>query len=131
VSGGVKASTETSGHLADVVYVTIASVSAHIDDNASIDRLLAVVPQGKRIRTELSRPILVRKWHEATGQSFWIASDGASVRCLAVSGLSALDMRTVWARIQELHAHAEVSLSACRLRDLIETELDVVADLVN
>jgi hypothetical protein len=131
MSGSVKQSTESARSLPDGVYVTIASVSAHIDNYAAIGRLLAAVPQGERIRTDLSRPLLVRKWHEPTGQSFCIASDGASVRCVAVSGLPAKDMRAVWARVEDLLRHREISLSACGLRDLIETELDVVADLVN
>jgi hypothetical protein len=40
-------------------------------------------------------------------------------------------MRQVWSSFEDLLAHAEFPLSACRLRDLIETELDLVADLVN
>jgi hypothetical protein len=129
MSGGHTA--EPTRNLRNAPHVTIRSVSAHIDDSAAIGRLLAGVPHGERIRPHLSRPLLLRKWHEPTGQGFCIASDATRVRCVAVSGLSAREIRVVWMRLEDILTHADFVPTACRLRDLVETELDVVAYLVN
>jgi hypothetical protein len=115
----------------DAATTRIASTSARVTDLTEVCRMLDGLHNAGRIRNKLSKRMFARQWHEASERSFWITSDGATASCLTVSGLTADETATLGRSFDERRAHVEFVLSACTLRDMIEAELDVTADLVN
>jgi hypothetical protein len=109
----------------------IASISAPVADIAATCRMLVGLRSAGRIRKNLSAPLFVRQWQEATERSFWITSDGATALCLTVSGLTADETAAVGRSFDERRSFVEFALSASTMRDIIEAELDVVVELVN
>jgi hypothetical protein len=109
----------------------VASVSAQVANVAATCRMLEGLRHAQRIRKNLSRPLFVRQWHQATERSFWITSDGSTALCLTVSGLTADQTATIGKSFDERRVYTELPLSACTMRDIIEAELDVAVSLVN
>jgi hypothetical protein len=109
----------------------IASASARVTNLSATCRMLEGLRDARRIRSNLSRPLFVRQWHQATERSYWITSDGATALCLTVSGLTAAETATIGKSFDERRSQVEFALSACTMRAIIEAELDVTVDLVN
>jgi len=70
-------------------------------------------------------------WDDSTQCASWIASDGAHVRCVTVTGLLVLEMADMWVSFGERISRARFNLSAQLVRDIIEAEIDVPVALVN
>jgi hypothetical protein len=94
-------------------------------------RLLAGVPQADKIRDKLIEPLLFQHWDEFTERAIWVASDGSTVRCVTVTGLSAREMANMWVSFNERLSRARFNLSAQLVREIIEAEIDVSVALVN
>src|SRR5688572_13004491 len=75
----------------------VSSLSASICNGPETDLLLARVPGAGALREKLMEPLLFQHWDEPTQRAIWIASDGTHVRCVTVTGLSALEMADMWA----------------------------------
>jgi len=109
----------------------ITSLSAALSDAPETNRLLAEVPQAGAIREKLAEPLLFQHWDELTQRAIWIASDGSHVRCVTVTGLSALEMADMWLSFNQRLLRAKFNLSPQLVREIIEAEIDVSVVLVS
>jgi hypothetical protein len=107
----------------------ITSTRARIADPFALNRLLGEVPQGDQIRHELSRPYFTRRWQQSMQRSFWIASDGTTVTCLTVIGLSADEMVAVWLSFDDYRHRPGFTFSARSLSEIIHAELGISAEI--
>ena len=70
--------------------VYVEEVLARLSDEPALARLLASIPTiPQSVRPLLSKPFFGRKWDCAKQLDHWLASDGATVVCLKISGASA------------------------------------------
>ncbi len=102
----------------------VSSLSASICNVPDTARLLAQVPQGGALSEKLAEPMLFQHWDAPTQRAIWIASDGARVRCVTVTGLSELEMADMWVSFSERISRASFNLSPQLVRDIIEAEID-------
>ena len=109
----------------------ITSLTAALGDASETSRLLAEVPQAAAIREKLAEPFLFQHWDDLTERAIWIASDGSHVRCVTVTGLSALEMADMWLSFNQRLSRAKFNLSPQLVRDIIEAEIDVSVVLVS
>ena len=109
----------------------VSSQSAVIADDHEVDRLLAAVPYGEKIRDRLGERLLFQHWDDAGQRAIWVSSDGDVARCVMVSGLSPQEMAGIWIGFNERLERASFHLSAQLVRDIIETEMDASVVLVH
>jgi hypothetical protein len=114
-----------------MIETRISSARARVADGGALYRLLEDVPQAEEIRARLAAPFFTRRWHQLTERSFWIASDGTTVLCLTVSGLSADEMVAVWVSFDDYRKRSGFTLSAHSLSEVIQAELGLSVELVN
>ncbi len=114
-----------------MIETRISTAKARVTDSGALLRLLDGVPQAQEIRDQLSKPFFTRRWEQSTARSYWIASDGATVLCLTVSGLSADEMVAIWVSFDDYRKRDGFKLSARSLGAVIEEELGLSVELVN
>jgi hypothetical protein len=109
----------------------VASASADISDAGATARLLAGVPHGDELRDRLAEPLLFQHWDEPSQSAFWIASNGAEIRCVTVTGLTMKEMGEIWINVNDRLSRAHFAISPQLVREVIEAEIDVGVELVN
>jgi hypothetical protein len=109
----------------------VASTSAHLSNVLAMERLLELVPFGGELRALLIEPLLFQHWDDATERAFWLASDGAEVRCVTITGLGALQMADLWSRFHDGISRAQFNISPQLVREIIEARMRVSVELVN
>lgn len=100
--------------------VAVRRTEARLDDRDALDRLLAPLPEGEDLKPRLGAPFFARAWDAGARLDHWIASDGARVVCLTVSGLTLKQAAEVRVRWDAAHARAELTEEA--LADLIAAQ---------
>jgi hypothetical protein len=96
-----------------------------------MERLLAAVPHGGELRGRLAEPLLFQHWDEPSQSAFWVASDGAAVRCVTVTGLTMKEMGDIWINFYDRISRARFLISPQLVREIIEAETDTAVELVN
>ncbi len=91
--------------------IRILRADAALNDAEALDKLLEPVVDQLAFRKALAakEPYLGQLWHEETGREHWIASDGRSVCCLTVSGLTKVQAENVRARWRQLYIDVGVT----------------------
>jgi len=109
----------------------ISSVCAKVADARALNRLLYEVPDADEIREQLCKPFFARRWQQSMQRSFWITSDGNTAVCLTLTGLDVDEMVAIWVAFDAYRARPGFTLSASSLGEIIEAELELVAELEN
>ena len=98
----------------------VRRIDARVDDPASLDRLLAPLPESGELRSRLREALFVRAWDESAKLDYWVRSDGMRVACFMLSGLTLKQAAAVRVRWDALRGRA--ALTEDRLADLIARE---------
>ena len=102
--------------------IRIEEIRAHLGDNAALTRLLARVPVPPSVASLLRKPFFTRKWDSTTHSDHWLASDGAMVVSLRISGASASAVARVRSRFDDLRiASPGLEPSRKALHHILET----------
>ena len=109
----------------------ISSVRATVADPRALSQLLYEVPDADDIREQLGKPFFARRWQQSMQRSFWITSDGNTAVCLTLTGLDVDEMVAIWVAFDAYRARPGFTLSASSLGEIIEAELELVAELEN
>ena len=112
------------GALADglcVRVVRIEEAQAHLGDDVSLATLLAKGPLPILVGPLLHKPFFGRKWDAAKQSDNWLASDGARVVSLEISGANASAVARMRLRFDDLRLVSPGLLPSLRiLHDLLE-----------
>lgn len=82
--------------------VRIEEVRAQFGDDPALTKLLASIPFPPSVRPLLAKRFLGRKWNGVRKWDYWLASDGANVVSLRITGASADVIARVRLRFDEL-----------------------------
>lgn len=99
---------------------TVQRVEARVDDAASLDRLLRLLPEADELRRRLADALFVRAWDAAAQRDYWVQGNGVRVACFALSGLTLKQAAAVRVRWDALRGKAV--LTEDLLADLIAAE---------
>jgi hypothetical protein len=69
--------------------VYVEEIRAQLGDEVALAKLLASIPLPHSVRPLLRKPFFGRKWDCTRELDHWFASDGTTVLCLEISGVSA------------------------------------------
>jgi hypothetical protein len=107
------------GHYVRVV--RIEEIEVHLGDDTALLALLASVPWPALVGPLLHKPFFGRRWDFETKSDHWLASDGATVMSLRVSGASAAAVARLRTRFDDLRLASPGLLpSHGILHDLLE-----------
>lgn len=82
--------------------VRIEEIEVHLGDATTLLALLASVPWPAVVGPLLHKPFFGRKWDFETQSDHWLASDGATVMSLRISGASAAAVAGMRTRFDDL-----------------------------
>jgi hypothetical protein len=68
--------------------ISVSGARVHVRDKAAVKALLAPVPDAHLVRRRLKRGGYVQHWDCALEVDFWVFSNGKTMACLAIEGLS-------------------------------------------
>jgi hypothetical protein len=68
--------------------VTVRHAAAPLTDAAALDRLLEPLPEASELRPRLAGKFFARAWDAKVQRDYWITSDGTSVVCFTIRGLT-------------------------------------------
>ena len=108
--------------------ITVRRTEAGVGDGAALDRLLAGLPEADELRPRLHSAFFARAWDAATQRDHWILSDGASVRCFSIDGLTLRQAASVRVRWDALKDRGELTEEG--LADLVAGETGSSVTLV-
>jgi|SRR6185437_282724 len=101
--------------------VRIEEAQAHLGDDVSLAKLLAKGPLPILVAPLLNKPFFGRKWDAAKQSDHWLASDGAKVVSLEISGASASAVARMRLRFDDLRMISPGLLPSLKvLHDLLE-----------
>lgn len=101
--------------------VRIEEIEVHLGDDTALLALLSSVPWPAVVAPLLHRPFFGRKWDFETKSDRWLASDGATVMSLRISGAGATAVARMRARFDDLRLASPGLLpSHGILHDLLE-----------
>lgn len=101
--------------------VCIEEIQVHLTDDAALTKLLASVPLPGLVGPLLHKPFFGRKWDSPLQSDHWLASDGARVVSLRISGASAAAVARARLRFDDLRLASPGLLPSRRiLRDVLE-----------
>ncbi len=101
--------------------VCIEEIQVQLNDDAALAKLLASVPLPGLVGTLLHKPFFGRKWDSPLHSDHWLASDGATVVSLRISGASAATVARTRLRFDDVRLASPGLLPSRRiLHDLLE-----------
>ncbi len=101
--------------------VTVRHVAAALTDAVALDRLLEPLPEARELRPRLASEFFARAWDAKLQRDYWIASDGSSVVCFTIRGLSLKQAAAVRVRWDAKRARRKLGHEA--LADVIAAQL--------
>src|SRR5579871_6816060 len=101
--------------------VTVRHVAAALTDGAALDRLLEPLPEASELRPRLAGEFFARAWDPKMQRDYWIASDGRSVVCFTIRGLTLKQAAAVRVRWDAKRARRKLGHEA--LADVIAAQL--------
>lgn len=101
--------------------VRIEEIEIHLGDDTALLALLVTVPWPALVGPLLHKPFFGRKWDFETQSDHWLASDGATVMSLRISGAGAAAVARMRTRFDDLRLASPGLLPSHRiLHDLLE-----------
>jgi hypothetical protein len=105
--------------------IEIQEFRARLDDEQDLAQLLESIPYPSSVRAMLAKTFFGRRWDANQPCDTWLASDGKSVVCLKICGVTAKQIAAIRFRFDELKSRdAGLQLSRDLISDLAEHVTD-------